>query len=461
MSRPNIVLMMSDQQRWDTLGCLGFEHAVTPNIDRLFERGLCFDRIVPQSAICAPARASMVSGQYVHAHGGHNNGTWAAEGTPNWIEDLRGAGYRTVNIGKMHTWPIRLECGFDYRWVAENKNHMREIMGGPDDYDLYLDELGEPRPANQYPNTVDDWFGQIGAAIWPLADEHWPDAVIGRKSVEQIQAHDFDQKPLFLWTGFVGPHDPYDVPASALERYGDRPIPEPICPPGELDTKPSAQKKSVEQMGTQFHQAAIHLHRATPEKMRRVRRHYYANCMIIDEWVGEIVKAIEAKGQLDNTIFLYTSDHGDCLGDHHQIYKFTTHYDLVARVHLVMAGPGVPKRGTVDALGELMDVGPTLLDLADVSSEGKFQAVSLGPVIRGEAEEVHDAVFSEYNVRRMVRTKDWKLVYYAGDREGEMYNLADDPDEVTNLFDDPEHKDKRAELMEQLLDWYARERYVR
>ena len=113
---------MTDQQRWDTLGCLGYDHMITPHIDRLTARGVAFNRAFTQGAVCGPSRNSIVSGQYVHTHGVDRNEAWLSPEQPNWIEQLRDGGYHTVNIGKMYTAPIRLPCGFNHRTVVENKN---------------------------------------------------------------------------------------------------------------------------------------------------------------------------------------------------------------------------------------------------------------------------------------------------------------------------------------------------
>ena len=140
--RPNVVLIMTDQQRWDTLSCLGFDHVPTPNIDRLASRGVAFSHAFVQGAVCGPSRNSIVSGQYVHTHGIYENECWLTPDRPNWIEQLRDGGYHTVNIGKMHTAPIRLPCGFNHRTVVENKNYRQGHHGpDPDDYDLVLADL--------------------------------------------------------------------------------------------------------------------------------------------------------------------------------------------------------------------------------------------------------------------------------------------------------------------------------
>ena len=455
MPKPNIILIMTDQQRWDTLSCLGFDHVPTPNIDRLAGRGVAFNRAFVQGAVCGPSRNSIVSGQYVHTHGIYQNEQWLSPDQPNWIEQLRDGGYHTINIGKMHTYPIRLPCGFNHRTVVENKNYLQGHHGpDPDDYDLYLTQFGLKRPACTYYKEVPDWPDQMGATVWPHDEELFIDNFVGRKTVDSIRDHDFE-KPLFLWSGFAGPHDPYDIPESVLERYADIYIPDPVGWEGELDTKPPTQKQSVESAEGRVSPAAIWWSRATPERVRRMRRHYFANISLIDDWVGEIVSAIEGRGELENTIFIFTSDHGDCLGDHGLVYKFSSHYDPVARVPLVFAGPGVASLGERDPLVELIDLGPTLLDLAGAGALEGASGQSIRTLLEGSEEEIHETVFSEYGPRIMARTQETKLVFYPGEEYGELYDLLEDPNELYNLYDRPDHVSARSEMIERMLHWFA------
>jgi len=452
--RPNIVFIMTDQQRWDTLGCLGFDHVITPNLDSLAQRGVAFSKTFVQGAVCAPSRASVVCCKYVHTHGVLNNSMWLLDSEPNWIERLRASGYHTANIGKMHAWPIRHPCGFEYRLVVENKNYVQGQMGPPDDYDLFLQERGMVRPANEYPKTVKDWWDQLQAVVWPYEEELYPDNFVGQRAVNYLQDYDF-ARPLFLWVGFVGPHDPYDVPASALERYRGVRIPDPAVRPGEADHNPPEHRDSMRRMDGMRTQAAIWWSRATPERIRRMRLHYFANITVIDDWVGRIVETLDALGQLENTTFIFTSDHGDCLGDHDMVYKFNTHYDSVARVPLVISGYGVSARGMWDALVELRDIGPTVLELAGVEDTRELESQSLRPFLEGRDVVLHDAVFSEHRHRIMVRTQHRKLVFYAGRPYGELYDLQKDPQELHNLWNVPEARAERSELMERLLHWYG------
>ena len=455
MPQPNIVLIMTDQQRWDTLSCLGFDHVPTPNIDRLARRGIAFSHAFVQGAVCGPSRNSIVSGQYVHTHGIYQNEQWLTPDQPNWIERLRDGGYHTVNIGKMHTSPIRLPCGFNHRTVVENKNYKQGQHGpDPDDYDLYLAQFGLTRPACSYYKEIPDWPDHLGATVWPHDEDLFIDNVVGQWTIDAIENHDFE-KPLFMWSGFAGPHDPYDIPESALERYGDIEIPDPVGWTGELDTKPPPQKQSMEGSEGKVSPAAIWWSRATPDRIRRMRRHYFANVSLVDDWVGKIVTAIEQKGQLDNTVFVFASDHGDCLGDHGLVYKFSSHYDAVARVPLVFAGPGVSELGVQDSLVELIDLGPTFLELAGLDPLEGAWGQTLTGLLGGDSVEIHDTVYSEHGPRIMARSCEWKLVFYPGETYGELYNLKEDPDELYNLYDDPAYQSHRLEMIERLAHWYT------
>ena len=459
MPRPNIILIMTDQQRWDTLGCYGFDHMITPNIDRLAQRGIAFDHAFVQGVVCGPSRNSIVSGKYVHSHGVEPNERWIDAAEPNWIETLNAGGYRTANIGKMHTYPLRLPCGFEHRTVVENKNYQQGHHGpDPDDYDLFLAHHGLKRPALTYYKDIPDWPDHLGAAIWPHDEALFPDNFVGQQAVDYLKSVNFD-RPLFLWAGFAGPHDPYDTTASALAQYDGVPIPDPVGLPDELDHKPPEQRRAMAGMDGKHTPAAIWWSRATPKRIRRMRRHYYANITLIDQWIGRLVDTVAARGQLDNTLFVFTSDHGDCLGDHHQVYKFWSHYDSVVRVPLVFAGPGVEALGCCDPLVEMIDLGPTFLDMADLETPSAMQGRSLCPHLAGTQQDGRALVFSEHGPRLMARSRDWKLIFYAGQPYGELYHLAADPDEVHNLYDHPDQQDIRLQLTEQLLDWYGATRF--
>ena len=298
------------------------------------------------------------------------------------------------------------------------------------------------------------------ATTWPHADELYPDNFVGQQTVDYLQSCSFD-KPLFMWCGFAGPHDPYDVTADFLAMYDDVEVPDPVGFEGELDTKPPPQRAQMQGMEGNRSPAAVWWSRATPERIRRMRRHYYANVTLMDDWVGKMVTTLEARGQLENTVIVFTSDHGDCLGDHHQVYKFSSHYDSVARVPLVLAGPGVEALGVRDPLVESIDLGPTFLQMAGLAPLEGASGRALQPLLSGEDAELHDCVFSEHAARVMARTTEWKLVLYLGQDYGELYDLRDDPDELNNLYDNAGAQEARRLMVEHTMHWYGTTRMVR
>jgi arylsulfatase len=458
---PNILLIMTDQQRWDTLRCYGYDHMITPNVDALAARGVAFSHAFVQGAVCGPSRNSIVSSQYVHTHGVYGNEQWLRPDQPNWIESLRLGGYHTANIGKMHTAPIRLAAGFEHRLVVENKNYLQGHHGpDADDYDLFLAGHGFKRPAPTYYQDIDDWPDRLQATTWPHDDELYPDNYVGQQTVDYLQACAFD-KPLFMWCGFSGPHDPYDVTADFLAMYDDVDVPDPVGFDGELDSKPPPQQAAMAGMEGRHSAAAVWWSRATPERIRRMRKHYYANVTLMDHWVGKMVSALDQRGQLDNTIILFTSDHGDCLGDHHQVYKFSSHYDSVARVPLVVAGPGVERLGVRGPLVEAIDLGPTFLAMAGLEPLAGASGKSLQPLLAGAETELRDCVFSEHGARVMARTQEWKLVLYLGESYGELYDLRSDPEELHNRYDDAEAGTARSDMVERTMHWYGTTRMQR
>jgi arylsulfatase A-like enzyme len=245
------------------------------------------------------------------------------------------------------------------------------------------------------------------------------------------------------------------VTADFLAMYDEVDVPDPVGIDGELDTKPPPQRAAMEGMEGKRTPAAVWWSRATPERIRRMRKHYYANVTLMDDWVGKMAAALEARGQLENTVIVFTSDHGDCLGDHHQVYKFSSHYDSVARVPLVFAGPGVRRLGVRDPLVEAIDLGPTFLEMAGLEPLAQASGRALQPLLRGEDVELHDCVFSEHGQRVMARTQQWKLVLYLGQSYGELYDLAGDPDELYNLYDNPEAQEARRRMVERMMHWYG------
>ena len=455
--RPNIVFIITDQQRFDTIAAMGFDHMITPNLDKLVKRGASFDNMYITSPSCAPSRASLFSGTYPHTSGVfRNDEVW----NYCWVKDLAEAGYRTVNVGKMHTMPVEGAFGFHERHATENKD--RDHPNLPfylDNWDKAYFAYGKEKPSRVTQRRRQGYGDLLGAWVWEDEEILHPDVLIPQMAKWWIDRYP-DDGPFFLQVGIPGPHPPYDPTQEYLDMYKGRDLPKPI-PADDIDQQPKAY-----QMLRQHHleddaDGIVHLTNPTPEQAYRQRQHYYANMTLIDEQVGQIMDALERRGVLDNTAVIFTSDHGDCLTDHGHSQKWNM-YESTVKVPAVVAWPGKIQAGTrVKELVSLFDFGPTILEMAGVEVPDWMEARSLNPLMRGEkqdrprvfAEHSNDALLEGTRMVTMVREGDYKLVHFVDDDFGQLFNLADDPDELVNLWNDADHADLKRRLIDEILKW--------
>ena len=465
MPHPNIILIITDQQRYDTIGALNAPHVQTPHLDRLVEGGVSFEQCYCTAPSCVPSRASFFNCAYPHTLKVFHNGCpWERS----WVEDLQSAGYHTVNVGKMHTVPMDAPCGFDQRFVVENKDRPLKLDRPHgnfyDEWDKFLNSSGVRKPSRHtYRAEHPEYETALGAYAWPLEEEFHPDVFVGTMAEWFVNQRE-SRSPFFLQVGFPGPHPPYDPPARLLDRYNDIDIPVPHVTEDELAKQPPPHATYRREMVGGNHDAVRWHERPTEEQLLRLRRHYAANVTLIDEQIGRITEALKRKGYLDNAIVMFTSDHGDCVGDHGHIQKWTM-YDCITRVPAIVWAPGhLPTGHRTDALVQQMDLAPMLFELAGLEPP-TGAAQSALPVARGESEG-RDVVFAEHtadNILKevefvtMARTRDWKLVHYLDQPWGELYDLQNDPSEVQNLWGDSSHKSKRQELLSMIRDWRIRE----
>jgi arylsulfatase A-like enzyme len=216
------------------------------------------------------------------------------------------------------------------------------------------------------------------------------------------------------------------------------------------------------------HDSIVYQLNPTRAQLHRQRAYYLANVTMIDEKVGEILQALDERGYLDNAVVIFTSDHGDALGDHGHSQKWTM-YDVITRMPLVVWAPGYYAGGRkLDGLCQQMDIGPAILDLAGVQVPQAFEAQSLAPALRGEpwsgrpyvyAEHSRDGILQETEFMTMVRSRDWKLVHFLGEPFGQLFDLVRDPGEIHNLWDEPSATDRKRELLDVLREWLIRSNY--
>lgn len=463
---PNIIFIMTDQQRYDTINALGFPYATTPTLDRLVEEGTSFEQCHVASPSCCPSRAALFKAMYPHTTGVMTNGdTWQR----GWVQNLTDAGYHTVNIGKMHTEPMDAEAGFAERYVIENKQRARDVPGVNrsflDEWDKGLAANGIDRPAKGFFQDEPDYDQKLGAFEWPLAPGMHPDIFTGNLALWWMKRKPIE-KPLFLQIGFPGPHPPYDPLPGAAEKYLERDMQIRPFTEEEYDTQPNVTHALSEAHQRIGPDSTVHRPDAVMSDRNWQRACYHANQEMIDDKVGEILKTLDDLGYLENAIVVYTSDHGDCLGDHGLSQKWSF-YDQITRVPMIVWSKNkdrVPAGQKAGGLMQQQDIAQWLLEQAGLSVPEHFETESIAAAF-GDAEFAgRDAVFCEHGRDRyfhcdlgtMIRTKDWKCCLYPSENEGQLFDLVNDPFEENNLWASDAHADLRRGLIDQIYAWNTR-----
>jgi len=489
-TRPNVLWICTDQQRFDTLGCYGNEFVDTPNVDRLAERGVQFDRCFAQSPICTPSRASFLTGRYPRTTRCRANGQQIPADENLITRRLSEAGYTCGLAGKLHLAPCnpdksegdpmteeRIDDGYaDFHWshhpghdVAGNEyvQWLRERGIDVEQY-AYTGASTDARRFDRSDEHDDPRVRESEHVEINLPDEHHQTTWCARKAETFIEDNADRDRPWLFSVNVFDPHHPFDPPASHLDRYLDalEEIPLPAYGDGELDDKPPYQAND--------HRGAYNTEGVYPHAEmsaadhRLVRAAYWAMIDLIDDAVGRTLDALERTGQLEDTIVIFTSDHGEMLGDHGIYLKGPYFYEEAVRVPLIVSWPGRVEEGVrTDALVELTDIAPTLADAAGLDRTPGVQGRSLWPTLTGEADpsEGRESVYAEYYgampdhddfpVRpngTMVRTDRYKLVDWRGLETGELYDLDEEPRERTNRWDDEAYRDVKVELLDELHD---------
>jgi arylsulfatase A-like enzyme len=423
--------------------------------------GTTFTHSFITAASCAPARASLFTGHYPHTTGVYKNAdVWRHS----WVEALAESGYHCVNIGKMHTFPYETPLGFHERFVVENKDRYLEGRYFFDRWDMALQAQGLVKQQREMYRQCDDYRERIGAFEWELPENTHSDFFVGDMATWWIRNKPQTQ-PLFLQIGFPGPHPPYDPIPRYAEPYLQRDdLPIPDVTEEELDGQPAAQKELRHHNTQVDHDSVCWLDRPTREQLHRQRAYYLANVTMIDEKIGEILQALDEGGYLENSVVIFTTDHGDCLGDHGHSQKWTM-YDTITRTPLIVWAPGRYEGDRqIDALVQQIDIAPVIMELAGLPVPAHWEAESLTPLLEGSvdpsthrdyvyAEQPRDGIFTGADMMTMVRNREWKLVHYLGQDDGELYDLINDPGEHRNLWADPAHTGQRMQMLDVLRDW--------
>ena len=439
--RPNILFIFDDQHRYDYLGASGATWVNTPNLDRIAARGMRFTQATTNCPACGPSRMALATGLQPVRAGVLNNGFGRApHGLPTMYQRMRDHGYWVASSGKLHLGPTgspgpngdppgAYALGFTHPCEVEGKMSAGHVSGATGPYTHYLQEKGLLDAfLEDYGKRIEnEWARSNWDSVLPAED--FQDAFIGRKAAEWLRGVP-ETHPWMMFVNFVGPHSPFDPPKEYADRYRDAMVPDVI--PTRMEGKPGWIKARD--------------HGLDPEAVTEAQRQYCGAIEAIDDQVGAMLEVLEERGMMDNTYVIFSSDHGEMLGDFGMYAKFVG-YESSLRVPLIVSGPDIAEGEVSDALVELIDVNPTICELAGMKRQAHIDAESFVPVLKqGEAEHRTETVSVIENFR-CIRTRDYKLVQNYND-QFELYDLREDPKELRNVAE--ERPEIRTEMFERL-----------
>ncbi|MCY4403562.1 MAG: sulfatase-like hydrolase/transferase [Candidatus Poribacteria bacterium] len=427
-SQPNILFMIADDHRWDAIAGYGDPTVKTPTMDSLMARGTTFRETHIMGslvgAVCVPSRAAVLTSANLFRSGGNQLNRDLAV----WPQVMREAGYRTFFSGKWHNDRQTFTNSFD------------------DGATIFFGGMG-----NQYKVPIFD-FDPSGA--YPKDNRYIGDkfstTLFTDSAVDFIENYD-QTDPFFVYLSFTSPHDPRTPPGEYATMYKpeDVPVPENFVAEHPFD---NGEMRIRDEVLAPFPR--------TPEIVQQHIADYYGMITSQDAEMGRVLQTLEAKGHLDNTIVIYTADHGLAVGQHGLLGKQNL-YSHSIRVPSIFAGPGVPEGQSVDALTYLYDVFPTVCDLTNVDIPDTVEGYSLVPLMEGCVDKVRDTVFAAYkDIHRTVSDGKWKLIrYYASEETGkgtnylQLFDLEEDPWETNNLAEQLEHAERVKSLATEMKRW--------
>lgn len=491
MTRKNILFIMCDQLRYDYLGCTGHPSIKTPNIDKLAARGVTFSNTYCQSPICGPSRASTYTGRYMSSHGSGSNFAPLRVGEKNIGHHLNPLGTRTVLVGKSHIVPDRE--GLERLGIAADSVEGRYLSQGgfehferddgvhPDSmvrpdlpYNLYLKSKGHTEDANPWhwaANSVETkdgvrsgFFNDIADSPARVSEEESETPYMTRRAIEYLEQDD-GETPWLLHLSYIKPHWPYIAPAPYNDMYSD----DDVIPA----VKSEAERETANPLAKHFMERVAGKTFGRDEARSKVIRAYMGLITQIDDQLGVLFEFMEKKGLMDDTMIVFTSDHGDYLGDHWMGDKDYYHAPSV-KVPLIIADPSAGANGTQgsvdDALVEMIDLIPTFVEHQGGEVQSHIlEGRSLLGRLKGEVGDWREEAISEYDYScqvfrpetermpkdcrsYMVATHAWKYIHAPGFAPV-LFDLVNDPDELVDLGQSPEHEAVRADMFARLANW--------
>lgn len=460
VKRKNILLILSDQQRLDSVSSYGGSICKTPRLDWLAEKGMKFTNAFTASPICSPTRASIMTGLFAHKNGVVDNYSDIHEGIPTLTDYLTEVEYFRGYAGKWHICDTigPNDYGFTgktfmgYGFPGSGVYDSLEFGAGPtNDINDYLEYLKAEGQASMdvsecfygtNPKVRQEMYAKLDGSV-----EHGVEYYVAKETMDLMSQAKDEDKPFFIWANFWGPHSPSIVPEPYYSMYDPDEIEEHPSFRDDMSDKPYGHRLTQKMWGLDGYE--------WDEGFAKIAAKYFGHCTMIDDMVGMMIDKLEAMGELENTIIIYSSDHGDCLGAHGLIEKGAFPYEEIFRVPLIVYGLGGEDNSSMVYNHEIM---PTVVDLAgkelhsDVDGESLLSLVTDSQKDNGRTTSYGQFHRHFYNSDlRLIRDSRYTFVYNPSDR-GELYDLKEDPYQLTNQIDNPSYQDIKRNMINKLYD---------
>lgn len=437
---PNILIIHADQHRNDCVGAYGNKDIKTPNIDNLAKDGVLYQNAYVSLPVCTPSRYSLISGMYVHEHKGWTNHSTLNPNIETFPDVLKKAGYNTKAVGKMHFAPTYLDVGLNEMILAEqdgpgrwDDDYHRDLMNNN-----LVDKIDLEDQRKEYrKNASEGYWKTFGTASTNLPDEFYSTNWIANHAVETLEK--WNKSGNMLMVGFIKPHHPFDPPKKWVDKYN----------PQSLELLPGWIENPL-QHDLEVHSGYFKNEKLNEAALRKSMAYYYASITQIDYEVGRMIKILKDKKLYDNTIIIYTSDHGEHLGYHHQILKGGHLYESIMKVPLIIKYQNNQFAETKNSkLVSNVDIAPTILQFAGLKTPKTMSGYNLtNNVLDREFIHAHGWLGSQ----SMSRSKKFKLIKKKNGKSL-FFNLDEDPFEMTNLYDNPDYKSEIALHLKALINW--------
>lgn len=481
----NVLFITSDQQHWNTLGLYNPEVS-TPNLDRLATQGTCFDRAYTVNPTCTPTRASLLTGTYPSQHGAYSLGTKLMESVPVLGDYLRESGVRSALVGKAHFQPLRstpeypsLEA-YPVLQDLEFWRNFRERFYGFDEVELARNHTDEAHVGQHYAiwleeNGCTNWRDYFRAptgnkkpsrGVWDIPEKYHYNNWIAERTNARLESYAAGGEQFFLWASFFDPHPTCLVPEPWASMYDPAKITVPVARKGEHERNPPHFVRTQQQNpdfsewnepdGNNIH--GFHSHLFDPVEQAKEIAVYYGMVSMLDAYIGKILDRLDELGLRENTLVVFTTDHGHFLGQHGLIAKGPFHYEDLLRVPLIARLPGViPQGERSQALQSLVDMAPTFLSFAGAGVPRGMTGLDRRAEWSAQGGQARRHVLVEnrhqpttLNIKTLV-TERHKLTVYCDREYGELFDLVNDPGEYENLWDSPTHCELKNRLIRELL----------